>query len=400
MIPDELAPLIAPLEALESIRRSVVRLGDRLCDLSYANPYAGVQEGARAAIRAALDQERLLDLQYTPFGGQTLARRAAADALRASHELPFSYRHVVLTPGAMAALHVSLHACGQPGDEVVIPTPCWLDYPLYVRVTGRSPVEVPLAGDRFDLDLEAIAAAFSERTCAVLLSTPANPTGRCYDAATIEALAGIVRAAEQRLGCTITIIADETHRDFIDAQQFHSLAGAFDRTVLVYSFGKYHFLQGQRLGYVAVSPEHPHHEELAKEMVQWTRVLGLATPTALMQRALPALLELRHDLSWLDQTRHWLTAELTAQGYRVVPADGTLFMYVRTPEGHDDMEFARLLAHQGVLVLPAPVFHHRGYFRLALTASNAMLSRAVQTFARVAGHPDVEAAPAGAWTSR
>src|SRR5206468_245098 len=107
------------------------------------NPYEGVHAAARQALKETLEDERALDLQYSPFGGQTLARRAAADALRESHDLPFTAQDVVLTPGAMAALQISLRASGTPGDEVVIPVPCWLDYPLYVRHTGLEPRPVP-----------------------------------------------------------------------------------------------------------------------------------------------------------------------------------------------------------------------------------------------------------------
>jgi aspartate/methionine/tyrosine aminotransferase len=110
VIPAELEPLLEPLERFERIRRGVARLGDRLCDLSYANPYEGAARGAREALRHTLDEERQLDLQYAPFGGQTLARRAAADALRESHGLPFAAGDVVLTPGAMSALHIALRS--------------------------------------------------------------------------------------------------------------------------------------------------------------------------------------------------------------------------------------------------------------------------------------------------
>jgi aspartate aminotransferase len=381
MIPADLTALLEPLERVEAIRRRAVRLGDRFCDLSYANPYEGVADGARAVIRAALDEERSLDLQYTPFGGQTLARRAVADALRASHDLPFTYEDVVLTPGAMAALHAALRTCGQPGDEVVIPTPCWLDYPLYARANDRRDICVPLAEGTFELDLDAIASVLSERTCAILLANPANPTGRNYSASSLASLADVVQDAQERFGCTITLIADETHRDFIVAQPFSSQAASFDRSLLIYSFGKYHFLQGQRLGYVAVSPRHPDRTALAAELPRWMRTLGLATPTALMQRALPGLLALRHDLTWLSSTRRSITDGLTASGYEVVPADGTLFLYVRTPAGFEDETFTNQLAGRGVLVLPGPVFHHHGYFRIALTGSSSMLARGLQVMA-------------------
>src|SRR5919202_371404 len=124
--------------------------------------------------------QTLLEPQYAPFGGHTLIRRAVADALRASHGLPFTFEDVVLTPGAMAALHLALRGAGRPGDEVLIPVPCWLDYPLYVRALGLVPVMVPLTCRAFDLDVDAVADAISERTCAVLLSHPANSTGRNY----------------------------------------------------------------------------------------------------------------------------------------------------------------------------------------------------------------------------
>ena len=104
MIPPECSTLLDPLERFEAIRRRVVRLGPRLCDLSYANPYGGAQEAAVAALREALEDQRRLDLQYTPFGGNTLARRAVADALQSSHRLPFTFEDVILTPGAMAEM--------------------------------------------------------------------------------------------------------------------------------------------------------------------------------------------------------------------------------------------------------------------------------------------------------
>jgi aspartate aminotransferase len=384
MIPPELEELLQPLERFEAIRRRVVRLGDRLCDLSYANPYAGAEQKVRAAIGSALEDERLLDLQYAPFGGQTLARRAVADALRASHGRPFTFSDVILTPGAMSALHLSLLASRRTDGEVIIPVPCWLDYPLYARATGLRPIQVPLARDTFELDVASVADAVSERTCAVLLSHPANPTGRNYGPARLAELAEALGHAEEQLGCQITLIADETHRDFTEAGTYHSAAGFWERTLVIYSFGKYHFIQGQRLGYVAVSPRHPARREAASELVRWTRISGVATPTALMQRAVPRLLALRHDQTWLPRWRQRLVDQLTLDGYRVVQPDATLFVYVQTPSGRDDFDFVTELATEGVLVLPAPVFHHAGYVRLSLTGSEERLEAALPILKRFA----------------
>ncbi len=361
-----------------------MRLGDRLCDLSYANPYEGTQERARAVLRAALDEERLLDLQYTPFGGATLPRRAVADSLTASHGLSFGFGDVVLTPGAMSALHIALRTTGAAGAEVLVPVPCWLDYPLYARALGFEPILVEPDLPAFDLPVTSILNGVSARTCALVFSQPANPTGRSYGADALAGLAAGLREAEQELGCEITVVADETHRDFMATETFTSIAAHFDRTIIVYSFGKYHFIQGQRLGYAAVSPRHPAREAVAAELVRWTRVTGIATPTALMQRATAGLLALRYDLSWLDESRERLVASLEEHGYEVVRPDGTFFVYARTPAGHDDFTFTAELAGRGVLTLPAPVFHHSGYFRLALTGSQDMVERALPILADAA----------------
>jgi aspartate aminotransferase len=375
VISTDLDLLLAPLERFELIRRRTVRLGRSVADLSYANPYGRVQASAREAIREALDEERALDLQYTPFGGQTIARRAVADNLRELLGLPFRFDDVILAPGAMAALQLCLRCVGGAGDEVLLPVPCWLDYPLYVRSLGMLPVMLPLVEPRFDLDLDAIEAAVSSRTCAIVISQPANPTGRHYGAAALAGLGDVLRRAQRRSRLPITLVSDETHRDFVD-KDFISPSQFFDRTLVVYSFGKYHFMQGQRLGYVGVSPRHP-EPAVSAELVRWTRITGHATPTALMQRALPRLLALRHPLDWLRGLRETLGRELEEYGYAVVRADATLFMYVRTPPGMDDFAFAEQLAATGLLVLPAPVFHHKGYFRLALTASEPMIARAM-----------------------
>jgi aspartate aminotransferase len=382
VIPSVLQGLLRPLEEFEEIRRRAARLGDRLCDLSYANPYEGVQQSTRQAMRRALEGERLLDLQYSPFGGQTLVRRAVADDLAARHAQPYEFRDVILTPGAMAALHLALRATGTSGDEVLMPVPCWLDYPLYAHYLGLCPMLLPLPANTFDLDLSSIADAITGRTCAVLLSNPANPTGRSYSREALAGLASVLQEAERHFGRVITLISDETHRDFTEPGAHHPGATVWPATITVYSFGKYHFIQGQRIGYLAVSPNHPQREALSADIVRWTRVMGFCTPTAHMQAVVLELLGMQHDMSVVAQRRRWVMDELRQAGYLVTPANATLFVYIAVPDGQEDMEFIRRLAGNGVLALPAPVFHHRGHFRLALTGGVRMLEGGVTVLRR------------------
>lgn len=384
MIENELARLLEPLERFETVRRRVARLGNRLCDLSYANFPGGVEPGAREVLRRALDDDRSLGMQYAPFGGQTLARRAVADALRSELSLPATYSDVILTPGAMAALQLALRAVGTAGDEVLVPVPCWLDHPLYVESLGMRARPVPLREPGFELDLDAIEQALSSRTCAILLSNPNNPTGTVVTSQAAAELRGLLAAAEQRTGRPVSVIADETHRDFCPGGEFTSIASTVARTLIVYSFGKRHFMQGQRLGYVAVSPAHPERGEVGKELVRWARITGVTTPTAVMQRAVRGLLELPLRTGDLHRARSWMRDELERLGFTVVPSDATLFLYLRTPDGLDDGTFVARLATEGLLVLPAECFHHEGYVRLAVTGDAAALIRAVQILRRYA----------------
>jgi aspartate aminotransferase len=335
-------------------------------------------------IRQALEDKRLLSFQYSPFGGQTLVRRAVADHLRDSHKLGFAYDDIILTPGAMAALNLALRVAARPGGEVLIPVPCWLDYHLYARSIGLTPVEVPLTPTTLELNVASVAEAITERTCAVLFSHPSNPTGRICGSKVLEELGRTIQDAENDLRIEISLICDEAHRDFTAPGEYRSAATSVNRSLVVYSFGKYHFMQGQRIGYVAVSPNHPCRRSVSAELIRWARILGVATPTALMQWAVPKLLGLKHDLTWLTYWRQRFVDELSTFGYSVVKPEATLFVYVQTPAGYGDFEFIEALASAGLLALPAPVFHHTGYFRLSLTGLDAMLERALPILKRFA----------------
>jgi aspartate aminotransferase len=363
-------------ERVDELRARALRHGGRaFADLAYANSYDGPPPEALAALRSAVDAARTLALQYTPYGGATVPRRLVAESLRESHGAPFDFRDVVLTPGAMAALNVVFRAVRLDTErsEVIVVTPCWLDVPLYLENLGLAPRLVPLDRRTLRLDLGAIEAALGPRTRAVVLSQPANPTGLLYDARELGELAALLERSETRP----LLVSDECHRDLVFAPHaFVSPASFYDATCVVYSFGKRLFLQGQRLGYAAVSPRHPQRRELARTLERLTRVMGFCTPTALMQLAVGDLLRVPSNLGLIAGRRERVLASLVEAGYDVVPSQATFFVYPRAPGG-DDLAFVERLGAKGVFVLPAAVFHDEGRFRLSFTASDDMLDRAL-----------------------
>jgi aspartate/methionine/tyrosine aminotransferase len=365
-----------PQARLDALRMRAVRAGGTaFADLGYANGWDGALPALKAALHAAIDADDPLGLQYTPYGGATVARRVAAGALAAATGVPFSFRHMVLTPGAMSALSLVFRLLGEQGGNVVIPVPTWLDHPLYAALHGLTPRLVPTRGPDFALDVDAIATAIDRDTRAVVLTHPGNPTGSLLDAQALSALNPVLE--EHRA----LVIADECHRDYVFGDdRFEPIVRHVPRTITVYSYGKRLMAQGQRLGYAAVSPALG--AELAEQLIMRARALGIATPTALMQRVLPDLELIRPPLERIAARRGALIARLQDAGVEVASGPATMFVYARAPRG-DAWAATEALAERGVLVCPAELFHAEGWVRLATSATDAMLDRGLSVAAQV-----------------
>ena len=370
---------MAPQERFEAIRTAAYRrAGTRLADLAYANPWDGPPPAAIDAIRSALepDARGALDLQYTPYGGHTVPRRLVAQSLAAATGVPFRFTDVVLTPGAMGALtavfrYLSAQLPDGVTGEVIVPVPCWLDYPLYLEDAGLVTRLVPCRKDTLGLDLGAIYSALTPRTVAVVLSQPGNPSGLLHTRADLEALSALLSEHPQRP----LLVSDECHRGVLfEPGEWVSPASIHARTVVVYSFGKTSFLQGQRIGYAAVSPHMGDDGALARQLARACRATGLCTPTALMQKVVSALLDIAPDMGRLRERRTYALDALRSAGLAVHPSQATFFLYPEAPGG-DAWGFTERLAERGVLVLPAESFHHSGHIRISLTGTDAMIER-------------------------
>ncbi len=375
--------LLYPQERYQRlVDKAYWRTGPNLCDLGYANFHGGPPPLVLEILRDCLQDMRPLDLQYTPYGGTTITRRLIAERLRHSHGLPFEWRSLIMTPGAMAALNILFRAVGaeDPSAEVIVLVPCWLDYVLYLTNLGLRPVLVPLTPKTFRLDLDRVADAISGATRAIVLSQPANPTGAIYSRQELSSLADILGASA---GNRILLISDECHRETVfPGSQFVSPAEFYDSTCIVYSFGKAFHIQGQRIGYIAVSPRIKDADGVMRNLERLCRVTGFCTPTSLMQLAVRRLLSIELDIAPILRRRDMMLEALRAAGYGIEPSEGTYFLYPQSPTP-DDFQFVELLAEKGVLTLPASVFHHRGHFRVSLTAPDSHVERAAQTLVAV-----------------
>jgi aspartate aminotransferase len=361
------------------------RLDPGICDFTFGNPHEMPLEGIVAALR-----ERAVPRDENWFAYKTSEEQPQAFlAEKVGQELglAFAPADIALTAGAFAAIAVAFRLLLDAGDEVVFSEPAWFCYEPMLLAADAVPRKVKLRAPSFDLDLAAIDAAIGPRTRMVIVNSPHNPTGRIYRRETLGALAELLERASARIGRRVFLLSDEPYRRLrFDGRPFVSPAKLYPWTLISYSYGKVLLAPGQRLGYLAVSPLMPMAERKAlwDAMFSAQMALGWCFPNAVMQYAVPDLEGLSIDQAALARRRDRLMATLARAGYGVLPPEGTFYLWSEWPKG-DPGRLWNALADRDVFVMPGAIMNAPDYFRISLTASDAMVERAVPAFEEVAG---------------
>ena len=307
-------------------------------------------------------------------------RQVVAASLRRRTGLDYAPEDVAMTAGAFGALAVTIRALCDVGDEVIYLSPPWFFYELMIASAGASAIRVNLATPTFDLDPDAVAAAITPRTRAVIVNSPHNPTGRIYREPELRALAGVLRSASERNGRTIVLISDESYNRIVfDGIEFRSPALDYDATALIYTYGKTTLAPGQRIGFVALHPSFPDKETVGYRIFVQQLAAGWGFPNALLQHSIRDLEGLSVDIAALQARRDRMVPALREMGYEVTRPEGTFYLMVRSPDP-DDLAFTDRLAELGALVLPGTIVESPGWFRVSLTASDAMVERGLEAF--------------------
>ena len=361
---------------------------DNVFDLSLGNPIMEPPAEFHAELlriaQGLADQEIGPGMhRYMPNAGYPETRQAVADSLSAETGLSFGVGDILMTCGAAGAANVTLRAILNPGDEVIILSPYFGEYVYYIQNHQGAPVIVPTNAE-FGLDLDAIDAAITPRTRAVMLNAPNNPSGVVYPAGDIAALADLLSRAETRHGSEIFIISDEPYRRIIyDDLVYPQVFPHYERTIVVNSHAKDLGLPGERIGHIAIHPDYSGKAELFDGMVFCNRVLGFVNAPALMQHVVRAVQDASVDVGEYQRKRDFLYENLTGMGYSMVKPQGAFYLFPRSPLP-DDEAFVAALQEYNVLVVPGKGFGTPGHFRISYCLEDKVLEGAMEGFARAA----------------
>jgi len=320
--------------------------------------------------------------RYMPNAGFVKTREAVAHYLGDINDLFFGPEDIVMTVGAAGAINVVLKTILNPGDEVIIPAPYFMEYNFYLDNYGGIARTVNTNPD-FSLDLLAIEGAIRSNTKAVLITNPNNPTGKVYRNEELTQLGELLDRYSKRRGEPIYLISDEPYSKIIyNGLKFTSIFNTYRESFLVTSFSKDISLPGERIGYIAVHPLMADKDIIIEGLGMCNRILGFVNAPALMQRVIPFLLEDSVDVELYRQKRDLLCAGLDSAGYRFAMPEGTFYLFPETPIP-DDVEFVRSLQEENILTVPGAGFGGPGYFRIAFCVENDTIERAMPGFARV-----------------
>ena len=350
-----------------------------LLDFTFGDPREMPPAAYVSALQAAVVPQHEGWFAYKMY--EPAAQAAAAASLARLTDLPFEPDDILLTTGGFTALSVGMKVVADPGDEVVYSLPPWYAYETLVVEAGLRPVKVRIDPETLELDVDAIAAALTPRTRIVIVNSPNNPTGRVYAPETLRRLAAVLEEASMRHGRRIFLLSDEPYNRIVfGGERFRTPAEFYAHTLVAYSYGKTLLAPGQRIGYLALPPALPDREALRQAVQRLQLAVGWAFPNAVMQYALPELEKQSIDVARLERRRDLMVDALTGMGYRVHRPDGTFYLFPRSPIP-DDEAFARLLAEQGILVMPGALFETPGFFRICLTATEETCERSLPGFA-------------------
>jgi aspartate aminotransferase len=351
---------------------------ENVFDFSLGNPDVPPPPEFNRVLKEMVNDESL-NHGYTPTPGHLHVRQAVADYLSSEHDVIFKPELIVMTIGASGALNDAFKAVINPEEEILVPSPYFIGYEHYAFIANANLKTAP-TDTRFHLDPASIKNAITDKTRAVLINSPNNPTGAVYSAEELAGLAEVLESASKRFGKRIYLVSDEPYRKIVYDVKVPSVFQAYPHTILVSSYSKELSLAGERIGYLAVHPDAEDAGLVAGAAAVANTMLCVNAPS-MLQLAVAQLQGVTVDVSIYRKRRDMLCRGLREIGYDFNVPEGAFYLFPRTPLP-DDIKFVGILKEELILTVPGVGFGAPGYFRLSYAVPDATITGSFEGFRR------------------
>lgn len=356
---------------------------EKVFDFSIGNPSVPAPPCVAEAMAEMLTIDSVELHGYTPAAGLMSFRQAIADDLNRRYAAAVTADMIYVSCGAAAGLSACTHGLLLPGEEAVAFAPFFPEYNVFTEAAGGKLVSVPPTA-QLQPDLDALAEAINEKTKLVIINSPNNPSGVILTAENLKKIGAILKAAEEKFGHVIYLVADEPYRELVyDGAKTPCAMHFYDDVIICYSFSKSLSLPGERVGYLAVSSSMAEKEKVFAALAGAARGCGYVNAPSMMQRVIEKCLGQTSDISEYKRSRDLLYSGLTKLGFDCVKPDGAFYLFLKTPEPDAKLFSERAKKHELILV-PSDDFGVPGYVRIAYCVSPDMIERAMPAFEKLA----------------
>lgn len=353
-------------------------------DYSLGNPYFEPPQSVIDKLKEVVNADEPGLHRYMDNAGFKEVRQKVADSVNKNIIHPISSDHVLMTVGAAGGINVILRTILDAGQEVVIIAPYFAEYNFYIKNHNGVPVVVKSDDKTFEPDLDLFESKITEKTRAVIINSPNNPTGVIYSEELLKGMADILRKKEQEFGHNIYLISDEPYKALVyDGEKVTNVHNVYEHSIIVNSYSKSLGLAGERIGYIAVNSQIQDTELLMAGLAFANRTLGFVNAPALWQKVTADSIDETVDISEYQKRRDLLLAHLEKLGFEIVKPSGAFYFFPKAL-CEDDVEFVMEAKKHNILLVPGSGFGYPGHFRLSYCVDMQMIERSLPAFEKLA----------------
>lgn len=368
-------------EIFEYGKKRKAEIGEEnVFDFSLGNPSVPAPAAVTTAMEHIIKETDPVRLHgYTSAQGDMAVRAKIAKSIEKRFGFPANKDLIYMTCGAAASLTVTLNALVNSGDEIIIPAPFFPEYRVFAENAGARVVTVMCREPDFQLDIKAIESAVNEKTKAIIINSPNNPTGAVFSPDTVKALSDMLNDKQAEYGTDIYIIADEPYRELSYGAEVPYIPKYYANTAVCYSYSKSLSLPGERIGYIFIPESANNSKKLYAAVCGAGRALGFVCAPSLMQYTVAECTDALPDISTYKKNRDLLFGALTDYGYKAVPPDGAFYLFVKSPEP-DANAFCERAKKYELLLVPSDDFGCPGYVRISYCVTAEQIEKSLPAF--------------------